>query len=132
QPSDLYACDDISNDGFEIFDLTSQSATVLGTNNPSNYTVSYYTSQAGADDGTGTIDPASPDTAFNGTNQVIYVRVEDNSDPTVYATTTFNLVVNSTPLADSPADITVCDSYVLPALTVGNYYTGSGGTGSML
>ncbi|NHN27501.1 adhesin, partial [Flavobacterium jejuense] len=37
QPSDLYACDDISNDGFEIFDLTSQSATVLGTNNPSNY-----------------------------------------------------------------------------------------------
>jgi hypothetical protein len=34
--------------------------------------------------------------------------------------------------ADAPADVTACDSYTLPALTVGNYFTGSGGTGTQL
>src|SRR5690606_30225271 len=35
-------------------------------------------------------------------------------------------------LADDPADVTACDSYTLPALTNGNYFTGSGGTGTAL
>uniref|UniRef100_UPI00197AEF23 choice-of-anchor L domain-containing protein n=1 Tax=Flavobacterium sp. J27 TaxID=2060419 RepID=UPI00197AEF23 len=134
QPSDLYACDDVSNDGFEIFDLTVQDGVVIGTLNASDYTVSYHTTQAGADDISGTLDLATPPNAYQNTSnpQVIYVRVEDNTDPTVFATTTFNLIVNQTPVADAPSDVTQCDSYVLPALTTGNYYTGSGGTGSML
>ncbi|WP_233586666.1 T9SS type B sorting domain-containing protein, partial [Formosa maritima] len=36
------------------------------------------------------------------------------------------------PLVDAPTDVTMCDSYTLPALTNGTYYTGAGGTGSML
>ncbi len=31
-----------------------------------------------------------------------------------------------------PADVVACGSYALPALTVGNYYTGPNGTGNML
>ncbi len=40
--------------------------------------------------------------------------------------------VYSAPVADAPADIDACESYVLPSLSMGNYYTGSGGTGVTL
>ena len=32
-------------------------------------------------------------------------------------------------MADAPADVTACDGYVLPALTVGNYFSTTGGVG---
>jgi gliding motility-associated-like protein/uncharacterized repeat protein (TIGR01451 family) len=44
----------------------------------------------------------------------------------------FEVTINSTPLADAPADVESCDSYELPALTNGTYYAGPGGTGSVL
>jgi hypothetical protein len=43
---------------------------------------------------------------------------------------TATVVVNPTPNADAPADVTVCGQYTLPALTAGNYFTGTGGTGT--
>ncbi|MCB9316491.1 MAG: DUF4082 domain-containing protein [Lewinellaceae bacterium] len=45
---------------------------------------------------------------------------------------TETITVNITPTADAPGDVTACDSYTLPVLTVGNYFTGSGGTGTAL
>ena len=44
----------------------------------------------------------------------------------------FVVTINDTPLADAPADAEDCDSYTLPALTNGNYFTGTGGTGTAL
>jgi gliding motility-associated-like protein len=38
--------------------------------------------------------------------------------------------VNPAPAVDAPADISACDSYTLPALTDGNYFTATNGTGS--
>ena len=39
---DIEACDDTSNDTFEVFNLTSQNADVLQGQNPSIYLVSYH------------------------------------------------------------------------------------------
>ena len=47
-------------------------------------------------------------------------------------TETLNLTINNTPNADAPANVIACDSYTLPALTVGNYFTGIGGAGTAL
>ncbi|MGN7516032.1 MAG: hypothetical protein ACTHOM_16765, partial [Allomuricauda sp.] len=44
----------------------------------------------------------------------------------------FVVTINNTPLADAPADVESCDSYILPALANGDYFTGSGGTGTPL
>src|SRR5690606_5250151 len=52
--------------------------------------------------------------------------------PNDIATHTVTVTVNATPTVDAPADVTVCDSYTLPALTNGDYYTGAGGAGTML
>ncbi|MBK9461058.1 MAG: hypothetical protein IPN94_16920, partial [Sphingobacteriales bacterium] len=43
-----------------------------------------------------------------------------------------NIYINPAPIADAPSDVTECFSYTLPALTVGNYFTGTGGTGTAL
>lgn len=44
----------------------------------------------------------------------------------------FVVTINTTPVADAPSNVVACDSYTLPALTTGNYFTGSGGTGTAL
>jgi len=42
------------------------------------------------------------------------------------------VLTNDNVTVTAPNDATACNSYTLPALTIGNYYTGSGGTGTML
>src|SRR5690606_4977805 len=46
--------------------------------------------------------------------------------------TPVELTIIDSPIVDDPADVTACDSYTLPVLTNGNYFTGSGGTGTPL
>jgi gliding motility-associated-like protein len=43
-----------------------------------------------------------------------------------------NVVIISTPNVLPIANVNACDSYTLPALIVGNYFTGAGGTGTQL
>jgi len=43
----------------------------------------------------------------------------------------FNVTINNISVNTLP-NAAICDSYVLPALTIGNYYTSPGGTGTML
>ncbi|MEZ4854600.1 PKD domain-containing protein [Flavobacterium sp.] len=127
--SNIEKCDSDGND-VEIFDLTQQNTAVLGANTPAtDYTITYHTSQAGADDGT--IDLATPFDNFPNTvnPQTIYVRLEENSTGD-FATQTFELILYDIPVVDEPTNVAICDNYTLPALTVGNYFDGSNGTGT--
>ncbi|WP_422373769.1 T9SS type B sorting domain-containing protein [Flagellimonas sp.] len=45
---------------------------------------------------------------------------------------THTIYVYTSPVVDEPADVSACNSYVLPPLTTGSYFTGSGGTGTPL
>ena len=44
----------------------------------------------------------------------------------------FVIYIHPLPLVDDPADVTTCDSYILPALTNGSYNTASDGSGATL
>ena len=48
------------------------------------------------------------------------------------ATGTSTVTVVQYPVLAPQSNVTACDSYTLPALTVGNYFTGTGGTGTLL
>lgn len=91
--------------------------------------VSFYTSQADADTRTNPII-ANSYTVTNGVR--IYIRVENVSDHSCYSTSNFQIFVNDLPLVDTMEDLIVCDNYVLPPLTNGNYFTGLNGTGTPL
>ncbi|MGB0974121.1 MAG: T9SS type B sorting domain-containing protein, partial [Flavobacteriaceae bacterium] len=66
------------------------------------------------------------------TTQTIYVYEETGTTPNCFDENSFVVTINTTPTVDAPANVTMCDSYILPALTNGTYYTGAGGTGSVL
>jgi gliding motility-associated-like protein len=106
----LELCDDL-NDGnatngiVQLFDLESQSAAILGIQNPANYSVSYHLSVEDANNG---INPqTSPFTNTKRDTQTIFVRVQGNGCYTAH--TSFDLIVNPLPIANIAAAIEVCD-----------------------
>ncbi|MGB0980871.1 MAG: PKD domain-containing protein, partial [Winogradskyella sp.] len=107
---DLQTCDDGLNDGTELFNLESQTATILGTQSSADYTVTYYTSLADAAAGTGSLTSPYGNTS---NPQSIYVRVEDNDNAACFNVTTnpsgeFSLIVD--PRDDSSFTMTAtCD-----------------------
>ena len=103
QPMDLEACDDTSNDTFEIFNLTSQNADVLQGQNPSIYLVSYHNTLLDSQSGENPL----PEDYNSQNNETIIVRVT-NSDTGCYATTAFNTIVYLAPSAVDP--IIICDT----------------------
>ena len=62
--------------------------------------------------------------------QIIYVFKRGNA--TCFNEASFTVYINPKPAIDSRSDIDVCNAYELTALTLGNYFTGPNGTGTML
>lgn len=111
QPLDIEVCDDPTADGFEAFDLESQTAQVLGALNASDFVVTYHETLVDAQTGIGAL--TSPFTNTQTLPQTIYVRVEDvdavGSNSGCFATTSFNLVIAGvTPTATS-VNLEACD-----------------------
>jgi surface protein len=104
-PVDLILCD-VDNNGFSEFDLESQTAEVLGAQDPTQFNVSYHDSLADAEANTNTL--ISPYTNSTQTAQTIFVRVTDLTTNN-YTITSFNIIVNELPIANIVSDIEVCD-----------------------
>ncbi|MBF4986015.1 hypothetical protein FNJ87_17340, partial [Nonlabens mediterrranea] len=104
--TDMTLCDDPSNDGTELFDLSAQTATVLGTQLPADVEVTYHVSQTDADADTGSL---SLNYANTSSLQTIYVRAENVNNTDCYSTTSFNLILNPAPTIATAADLQLCD-----------------------
>ncbi|AGC78223.1 putative secreted protein (Por secretion system target) [Nonlabens dokdonensis] len=104
---DFEVCDDLSNDGVETFDLSIFDTTVLGNQNPNNFTVSYHLSQAGAISNTDVI--TNPNSFVNSTNpQTIYTRVTSSTGG--WDQHLFDLIISYAPVGVSLTPFEVCDS----------------------
>ena len=66
------------------------------------------------------------------TSTTLFVYAETATTPNCTDEHSFDITINTTPSIDTPADISVCDSYTLPALTNGSYFTASNGGGTPL
>ncbi|AGC78149.1 T9SS type B sorting domain-containing protein [Nonlabens dokdonensis] len=101
-------CDDSSNDSLEDFDLSTRNTDVLLGQNPANFTIEYFTSQADAD--LGSVGGATPlPTIYNSGSTTLFVRIETNSNSSCYDTEMFDIFVDALPRAGTPTDIIVCD-----------------------
>jgi gliding motility-associated-like protein len=126
QAPNLLRCTNTSAQNTAYFNFNPQTAIVLGSQSSSIYSVSYYTSSANANSGTSPI--ADPSYGLYG-NTTIYVRVQNISDPSCYSVSSFNLIVNPTPVVDVLQNVIVCNDYTLLPLTNGNYFSEIGGGG---
>src|SRR5690606_16720262 len=89
------------------FDLTDNDSVILATiTDPSDYTITYYETQADDDAATNAI--AAPDTYAGTDGQTIYVRLEYLTSG-CYNTDSFTLNVISQPVINPVSDIEVCD-----------------------
>jgi gliding motility-associated-like protein len=114
QLSDLTLCDDASNDGVEQFDLTIRDSDVLNEVPNGNYNVTYHLTNENAITETAAISDPLENTS---NPQIIYVRVEEVSTGCV-GFTSFNLVVNNSPIYNSPSNINICDDNTADGITV--------------
>jgi len=110
-PANLELCDTLDDgDGFngivQTFDLESQTATILGTQNPADFTVTYHNSLADADLYINTL--ISPYTNSTPNVQTIFVRVTD-SVTNDYTITLFDIIVNELPITTFIDDLEGCD-----------------------
>ncbi len=125
---DLTVCDDISNDGIAPFDFRPQVIAALDTNNAADYTITFHLTQLDANNPASTgITPIFP---FNGTDgQIIVVRIMDNTDNTIFTSTTFTLNINTFANAGTDGSISVCETSTTP-INLFNLITGeqTGGT----
>ncbi|MEN9337428.1 MAG: hypothetical protein RLZZ500_2415, partial [Bacteroidota bacterium] len=77
---------------------------------------------------TGTWSPAS----FSTTNSGTFSSTFTPDAGQCAVGTTISITVHPTPDVLPILDVEACNSYTLPALTVGNYYTGQNGTGTQM
>jgi gliding motility-associated-like protein len=66
-------------------------------------------------------------------DQQVYIYAQSGGTPNCVNEDVFSIDIIQSPVADASSPVSVCDSYILPALSIGNsYFTGSGGTGNQL
>lgn len=125
QPATVNLCD---NSITQNYNLNALDLEVLNGLLQTNYTVSYYASQAEATAG---INPITALTIPAGITAVtIYIRMHDNLNPNCFDTTSVNFTVNPLPPVSAIPDPIECSSYTLPTIEYGEYYSSSGGTGT--
>ncbi|WP_426092238.1 choice-of-anchor L domain-containing protein [Flavobacterium sp. DSR3-2] len=115
------------------FNLTSQIASITGSQNTSYNILTFHSSETGANSNTNNI-------TLNSSNQLLsasttlWVRLQNISNPSCFVITSFNLIVSPLPEVDILPDVFVCTSYKLPPLTKAGaqYWTGNNGTGTQL
>ncbi len=112
--SDFSYCDDSSNDGVEIFNLSLKDNEVLASVPPSNYNISYHLSSSNAQNNQNPIINPIQNTS---SPQTIFVRIEDTNSGCL-AFSTFNLVVNEKPNFEIPDPIVACENSLLEGTTL--------------
>ena len=112
QPDDLMACDD-DFDGLLEFDLTQQNASILGTQNPSNFTITYHNSEEEAEEGNAPLDT----NYFAFDSEIIFVRLENNSSG-CHSITQFTTIINPLPIIDIEDQVICLDN--LPLIVSAN------------
>jgi gliding motility-associated-like protein len=113
---DYLICDS-NSDGFAQFDLTTKSAEILGTQDPTDFTLTYHVSLAGAQSGN---NPIANVTSYTNVSnpQTIYVRLVSNDNGCVTATGFFDIRVELPPDAIQPTPLQLCDDEIADEVTV--------------
>lgn len=105
--NDIFICDDLSNDGFEFFNLQSNSAVILGNQNLNQYSISYHLNQNDANLNNNSL-PMNYQNVSN--PQLIYARLENNQNANCYTTASFQIGLYKMPTAFEVNNLYACDN----------------------
>ena len=103
--TDYVFCEDIGNDGFETFDLSSKTADIMGAQSTTLFEVSYFESFEDATDGVNTLNSMYTNTS---NAQDIYYKISNTLSSDCYDISSFKLIIE-TETAGTPIDLVLCD-----------------------
>ena len=106
-PNQLF-CDD-NNDGFGSFTFSDYNTFILGSQNASEYTISYHLDMTDAENDVNPL-PNNYTNAMAYQQETIYTRIENTVSPECFEVTNFTIEVADTPRPNTnPGDLVVCD-----------------------
>lgn len=107
-----YEVDEVSQCMNEVFDLAALSPTILGNQDPDEFTVTFFTTEANATTNTAAI--ANPNTyIINGWQQTIWVRVQNNANGD-FDVDDFVISMSQGVTVPDLDDVVTCGNYILP------------------
>ena len=113
--------------------LTNQNSFILNGQDASNYNITYFTSLTNAQTNIDAItNPNEFQITFAQSPLTISVRMTDVNNASCFDVVSFTVTVFPQPIVDTIPNAIECNSYILPAIINGNYFTGPSGTGTML
>ena len=107
EPSSLEVCDD-DTDGFGLFDLSLSNDELLVGLAPSDFIITYYENAENAENAENPIVTPFAYTNITPFNQIVWVRVENNTTA-CYNTSSIELTVNELPVLTQPDPLNLCD-----------------------
>nr|WP_294933711.1 T9SS type B sorting domain-containing protein [uncultured Flavobacterium sp.] len=119
-------CDNASGQNYNLLNLN---PAVLDGQPAANYNITYYNSQADAQQGINSIG-TSLNIPAGTTSVTVWAQMQDISNPSCFAVTSAVITINPLPIVDTIPDAIECTSYTLPPITNGTYYDGPDGTGN--
>jgi gliding motility-associated-like protein len=106
-PKDILLCEADGN-GIKKFDFTSNESLVLGSQLAANFPISYHTSQANAE---GNLNPLTIPYQNTLATETIWMRIADTTQ-SCYRVVSFNIELQSQPIANTPSNFSLCDDSV--------------------
>ncbi|MBG7612155.1 hypothetical protein IU405_07830, partial [Polaribacter sp. BAL334] len=101
--------DGSARNGFsQTIDLESQTAGILGTQDPTIHTITYHRSLADAQNGNNPL--VSPYSNIAPNRETIYVRVLNNNSLCVNGISNFDVIINPEPTFEPPTNLAYCDN----------------------
>lgn len=129
RPSDMSKCARSATLLNNFFNFNTQIPQILNGQPAASHLVTFYLTEPNAIAGTNAIPNPQH---FLSAGQTIYARLQNATDTSCFDVTSFNTIINPRPQVENLNDVIVCDTFVLPTLQFGTYYTGANGTGTNL
>lgn len=112
-PSSLVLCDD-NETGIQTIDLTQKDVEILGNQSVNDFKVTYFASPSDAENNMNRLDSSAYTNVLN--QETIYARVQPNNLDNCYATTSFEITINSLPQPNIEERYVICPDS--PALVI--------------
>lgn len=106
QPNNIFVCDD-NNDGITTLDFSTQSAIIIGTQDPNAVNVKYYSSLEDLNNNQNIITGIYENIS---NPQTIFVKLDNVNNIMCFDITSFNITVYNTPVVNNNITLERCDS----------------------
>jgi len=113
--------------------LSQANALIVTESDLSNFNFTYFSSAENAENNNNPIDnPNNFEVPYGQDTAMVWVRVQEGDNASCYNIIPVEFILNNPPEVSELEDVTECESFILPAIQYGQYYSSPNGQGEQL